>query len=187
MCLKCREIGKNLLSHHVALACGRCLAEHKVGEGVTWRRVALTRKRQKKQKMGESEEKLLEKMWKKKGKKGQRRRRGEKERSEGWEAQRAVSQLHDTANVVGILPAMSRPPLCGKRPCSNRLGKKNKNAGKIEKKCCKPSKVISTTSPRQCNFWQPSTKERPGTDSVRARVAQQLRKNHRKCHKTDRT
>ena len=37
--------------------------------------------------------------------------RREEERREGWEAQRAEGLLHDVANVVGILPAMSRPPL----------------------------------------------------------------------------
>ena len=42
---------------------------------------------------------------------GQRRKRREQERREGWEAQRAVGLLHDTANVVGILAAMSRPLL----------------------------------------------------------------------------
>ena len=52
--------------------------------------------------------------------------RGEQERREGWEAQRAAGLLHDIANVDGILPAMSRPPLHEKRPCSNRLEKKQK-------------------------------------------------------------
>ena len=40
--------------------------------------------------------------------------RGEEERREGWEAQRAEGLLHDVPNVVGILPAMSRPPLHAK-------------------------------------------------------------------------
>ena len=48
--------------HNVARhVCGMWLVEHKVGEGVTERRVALTSKRRKKRKMGEGEEKLLEK------------------------------------------------------------------------------------------------------------------------------
>ena len=59
--------------------------------------------------------------------------REEEERREGWEARRAVGLLHDTANVVGILPAMSRPPLHEKRPCSNRFGKTQKMREKPEK------------------------------------------------------
>ena len=55
------------------------------------------------------------------------------EKRDGWEAQRAEGLLHDVANVVGILPAMSRPPLHEKRPYSNRLGKKDKNCGKNRK------------------------------------------------------
>ena len=73
--------------------------------------------------------------WRKNWKKGEKRRRKverrEKERREGWEIQRAAGLLHDTANVVGIMPAISRPPLHEKRPCSNRLGK-HKNAGKTK-------------------------------------------------------
>ena len=68
----------------------------------------------------------------KRGKIGEKKRKGEvkrrrkverreQERREGWEAQRAEGLLHDVANVVGILPAMSRPPLHEKRPCSNRF------------------------------------------------------------------
>ena len=72
--------------------------------------------------------------WRKNGKKGEKWRRKEerreKERRESWEAQRAVGLLHDTTNVVGILPAISRPPLHEKRPCSNRLGKNKKAGGK---------------------------------------------------------
>ena len=59
--------------------------------------------------------------------------RGEKERREGWEAQRAVGLLHDTANTVGFLPVMSRPPLHVKRPCSNRLRKTKKCGDKSRK------------------------------------------------------
>ena len=46
--------------------------------------------------------------WRKNGRKGQKRRRKverrEKERREGWEIQRAVGLLHDTAITVGIMP-----------------------------------------------------------------------------------
>ena len=38
-------------------------------------------------------------------------KRVEKERREGWEAQRAAGLLHDVANVVEILPAISSPLL----------------------------------------------------------------------------
>ena len=59
------------------------------------------KKRWKKRKVGEGEGKLLENCgqianWRKMSKE----ERGEKERREGWEAQRAVGLLHDTANVV---------------------------------------------------------------------------------------
>ena len=77
----------------------------------------------KRRKIGEKKEKREVKRRRKEEMRGQEKR-------EGWEAQRAEGLLHDVANVVGILPAMSRPPLHEKRPCSNRLGK---NAGKIEK------------------------------------------------------
>ena len=152
--------------------CGRCLTKHIADKGVTWRRVALTKKRWKKLKIGGGEEKLLEN-WKKR-KKG-RREKGEKrknwgktgkqegkwrtkvegreqERREGWEAQRAEGLLDDTANVVGNLPAISRPPLHGKRPCSNLASEKTKNAGKIEKMHIWAERTL-VRSPRQCNFW----------------------------------
>ena len=41
--------------------------------------------------------------------------------------------------------------------------------------------------PSAVQFLAPSKKERPGTDSARARLARQLRKKYRKCHKLDRT
>ena len=62
---------------------------------------------------------------------GKNVRSGGQRRKGGWEGQRAVGLLHDIANVVGILPAMSRPPLHEKRPCSNRVRKKQK---KLQKK-----------------------------------------------------
>ena len=112
-----------------------CLVEHIADKGVTWRRVALAKKTLEKRKVEEGEGKVLENYVKKEkqreGKrkkcekseenvqKGEREERGEKERRKGW----AAGLLHDTANVVGIMPAMSRPPLHKKRPCSNRLGK----------------------------------------------------------------
>ena len=37
-----------------------------------------------------------------------------------------------TANVVGIMPAMSRPLLHKKRPCSNRIRKHKKCGTKME-------------------------------------------------------
>ena len=132
---KCREISKNALSQHVAFACLRCLAGHKIGKEVTERHVGLTKKCWKKREVRGDEGKMLENC----GKKGDKRREGKRERSEkkknwrkkekrkvkrrrkverreeekreGWEAQRAEVLLHDVANVVGILPAMSRPPL----------------------------------------------------------------------------
>ena len=143
-----------------------------------------------KKKEGRKEKGEKRKNWRKHWEKGKNWRRKvereEEERREGWEARRAVGLLNDTANVVGILPAMSRPPLHEKRPCSNRFGKTQKNAGKTRKMQIWAERTL-VRSPRQCNFWKPSTRERPGTDSDRARVAQQLRKNQRKCHKSDRT
>ena len=50
----------------------------------------------------------------------------EHERREGWEAQRVEGLLDDTANVVGNLPAISRPPLHEKRPCSEPPRKNKK-------------------------------------------------------------
>ena len=132
---KYREISKNALSQHVAFACLRCLTGHKVGKEVTERHVGLTKKCWKKREVRGDDQKMLENC----GKKGDKRREGrrergekkknwrkktekrenwrtkverrEEERREGWEAQRAEGLLHDVANVVGILPAMSRPPL----------------------------------------------------------------------------
>ena len=46
---------------------------------------------------------------------------------------RDAGLLHDTANVVGIMPAMSRPPLHKKRSCSNRFGKTQKMRNKTRK------------------------------------------------------
>ena len=155
---KCREISKNALSQHVAFACSRCLAGHKVGKEVTERHVGLTKKCWKKREMRGDEGKMLENCGKKGGKKkkergkrekrrkiGEKREKGEnwrrkverreQERREGWEAQRAEGLLHDVTNVVGILPAMSRPPLHEKRPCSNRLGKKDKKLREKSQKC----------------------------------------------------
>ena len=52
------------------------------------------------------------------------------ERREGWEARRAEGLLHDSANVVGILPATSRPPLMFEPP-----RKKPQKCGKNQEKC----------------------------------------------------
>ena len=62
--------------------------------------------------------------------------------------------------------------------------KKNKKCWKTRKKCIQSHQH---DKPSAVQFLASSTKERPGTDSARARLAQQLRKNHRKSHKTDRT
>ena len=70
-----------------------------------------------------------------------------KERRESWEAQRAVGLLHDTAKVVGILPAISRPPLHEKRPCSNRFGEVREMLEKI-KKNTNLSRVHTGSSPQ---------------------------------------
>ena len=140
---------QNPVSQHAA-SCGRCFVGHIAGKGVTWRRVALTKKHGKTQKMRGGEGKILEncgkkgetgegkrgkceKRWKE-GEKMEKRERGrrkeeEKERRKGW----AAGLLHDTANVVGIMPAMSRPPLHKKRTCSKPLRKNSKNAGKTRK------------------------------------------------------
>ena len=83
---------------------------------------------------GWKEEKLEKKREKRENWRTKVEMRGQEKR-EGWEAQRAEGQLHDVANVVGILPAMSRPPLQEKWPCSNRLWKKNKKLREKSKKC----------------------------------------------------
>ena len=109
------------VSRHV---CGRCLTKHIADKGVTWRRVVLTKKRWKTRKIEGSEGKLLEKMWKKvKKKRGGKRvkrveigeRMGNRKGSGGERRKKKREgkvgpKLHDTANVVGILPAMSRAP-----------------------------------------------------------------------------
>ena len=117
--------------------------------------VTLTKRRWKKREVRGGEEKLLENCGKKVKKREGKREKGEKrkhwrkkekrevkwrrkverreqERREGWEAQRAEGLLHDVANVVGILPAMSHPLLQEKRPCSNLFGKTQK-CGKNKK------------------------------------------------------
>ena len=75
---KCREISKNALSQHVAFACLRCLAGHKVGKEVTERHVGLTKKCWKKREVRGDEGKMLENC----GKKGDKRREGRRERGE---------------------------------------------------------------------------------------------------------
>ena len=80
----------------------------------------------KKEKKGREEGKRV-KRGKKRRKNGKRERigggrwKGERKREGKVGKRRAVGLLHDTANVVGNLPVMSRPPLHEKRPCSNRL------------------------------------------------------------------
>ena len=132
-----------------------------------------------------------------------REKEEEKERRESWEAQRAESLSHDTANVVGILLAISRPPLHEQRPCSNRLGKNKKKNGKTRIKgpiMTKPSKVISTTSHSAVQFstkrttWdrQRSCKIGPTTAKKNTENATKLTahsahptvQNSQKCHKT---
>ena len=137
------------------------------------------KKREGRRKKGEKSEKK-EKKWKKGEKWRTKVDRREKERREGWEAQKAESLLHDTANVVGILPSISRPPLHEQRPCSNRLGKKTKKTGK------KRIEGTIMTKPSK-NFWHQAQRNDLGQTPLVQELAQQLRKNHRKCHKTDRT
>ena len=75
---KCREISKNALSQHVAFACLRCLAGHKVGKEVTERHVGLIKKMlEKKREVRGDEGKMLENCGKKRGQ--------EKGREEGKE------------------------------------------------------------------------------------------------------
>ena len=141
-----------------------------------------------KRREGRRERGEKKKNWRKKEEKRENWRtkvemRGQEKR-EGWEAQRAEDLLHDVANVVGMPCPVH---LCTKSDHVRTASeKKTKIAGKIAKMHIWAERTL-VRSPRQCNFWQPSTRERPGTDSARARVAQQLRKTHRKCHKTDRT
>ena len=75
---KYREISKNALSQHVAFACLRCLAEHKVGKEVTERHVGLTKKCWKKREVRGDEGKMLKNC----GKKGDKRREVRRERGE---------------------------------------------------------------------------------------------------------
>ena len=86
---KCREISKNAHSQHVAFACSRCLAGHKVGKEVTERHVGLTKKCWKKREVRGGEGKLLENCGKKGTREGKgggkgvkRRKIGEKKRKE---------------------------------------------------------------------------------------------------------
>ena len=162
--------------------------------------------------------KTVEKRWKKekgRGKKGEKRKHwrkkekgGEAEEKGGKERTRGKGRLGSPEGLY----TMSQTSLEFCLPCPVHLctksdhvrtasGKKTKNVRKIAKKMHIWAERTLVRSPRQCNFWQPSTRERLGTDSARARVAQQLRKkppkmpqnwphtvlttvqNHQKSHK----
>ena len=91
---KCREISKNALSQHVAFACSRCLAGHKVGQEVTERHVGLTKKCWKKREVRGDEGKMLENCGKKWGQekrreegKGRKEEKLEKKSEKGGEAE----------------------------------------------------------------------------------------------------
>ena len=62
-----------------------CLVGHIADKGVTWRRVALTKKRGKTQKMRGSEGKILEKRWKKRREEGKVWKEGKKKNGEKGE------------------------------------------------------------------------------------------------------
>ena len=117
---------------------------HIADKGVTWRRVALAKKHWKTQKMRGCEGKLLENCGKKvkkekgrgqsvkrvekrrkMGKRERGRRKDEaKERRKGW----AAGLLHDTANVVGIMPAHVPSTFAQKATMFEPLRKNSKNA-----------------------------------------------------------
>ena len=177
---------------------------------VTWRRVALTKKRGKKREIEGSDGKLLvnggKKREKKKGReegKGWKEEKLEKTLGKGKELEEEGGKGREREKGRLGSPKGRRPAtryrkrrwnfachvpstFARKATMFEPLWKNSKNAGKTRKMQIWAERTL-VRSPRQCNFWQPSTRERPGTDSARARVAQQLRKNHRKCHKTDRT
>ena len=101
-----------------------------------------------------------------------RRKEEEKERRKGW----AAGLLHDTANVVGIMPAMSRPPLHKKRPWFEPHRKNTKKCGTKQEKC----------KFEQSEHWFVTT-NRPKWHLHRPRRPQMLItvvKNEQKCHKT---
>ena len=93
------------VSRHV---CGRCLTKHIADKGVTWRRVALTKKR-----WGEKR-----KHWRKNGKQEGKWRRKEEEKEK------------ERLGRSNTIPQTSLE-FC--QPCSNRLGKNKKMRGKIAK------------------------------------------------------
>ena len=75
-----------------------------------------------------------------------RRERVKRKEEEKREKER-LGLLHDTANVVGTMPAMSRPLLHKKRPCSNRFGKTQKMRNK-NKKNANLSRANTGSSPQ---------------------------------------
>ena len=130
-----------------------CLVVHIADKGSQGDAFALTKKRGKKREIEGSEGKLLvncgkkrekkegrrekEKIVEKNGKReriGGRRKKGENKR-EGKVGKpggpKACYMIPQTS--LELWPAISRPPLHEKRPCSNRRGRKHKNSGKNEK------------------------------------------------------
>ena len=155
---------QNPVSQHVASCEWEVPRGAHCWQGCHMRRAALTKKRGKTQKMRGSEGKLLEN-WKKEEKnekgreksvkkvengenmgkgEGERKKEEEKERRKGWDA----GLLHDTANVVWIIPAMSRPPLHKKRPCSNRFGKTQKMQIRAERTLVRHHKQTKMAPPQ---------------------------------------
>ena len=127
--------------------------------------------------------------WRKNGKKGEKWRRKEerreKERRESWEAQRAVGLLHDTANVVGILPAISRPPLHEKRPCSNRLGKKQKSGREKNANLSRAHTGSSPQTDRNGTFTGPEGHRCSSLSLKFAKIPQKLSKYYNLMCKID--
>ena len=107
------------------------------------------------------------------GREGGERRK--KKRRKGW----AACLSHDTANVVGIMPAMSRPPLHKKRPCSNRFGKTQK-CGK-EQETCKFEQsdhwFVTTNRPK----WHLHRRRRPKVLTTALKIAKMPKKHHHHC------
>ena len=110
---------------------------------------------------------------------GKRERGRRKEEEKKRRKVRAAGLLHDTANVVGIMPAMSRPPLHKKRPCSNRLGKTQKMCEKKEK--CKFEQsahwFVTTNRPK----WHLHRPRRPKVLTTILKNEQNATKHHHHC------
>ena len=136
--------------------CGRCLVGHIADKGVTWRRVALTKRRWKKREVRGGEEKLLENCGKKVKKREGKREKGEKRKhwrkKEKREVKRRTKEEKERTREKGRLGSPEgRNPVtrCRKRRWDNAchvpstfaqkatmfepLRKNSKNAGKTRK------------------------------------------------------